>query len=290
MSDIFKLKMSDGKIIEYTPPPPSLWPSMYAFSVLKSGSTLFYHIIRDICVKANIASISLDDFLWNCGYTPHMIADGATQILSRPGYFYLGFRDYWCKNLDLSHSKCFFLMRDPRDAIVSHYFSLRSSHPSPGQGHGPANIEFNYKKAMSISMDLDSFVARKETVSFFQGIYQRYNDLILKNDIIIYRYEDVVYRKYEWICDIVKSIGVDLDHSSIQEILLKNDIRPQTEDVTKHIRQVSPGNFRHLLDIKTIELLNDKFYDVIRSFHYNTIPRLQLSQSKESLIFAPGIT
>ena len=129
----------------------------------------------------------------------------------------------------------------------------------------------------------------EETLSLFKNTYKRCRDLILNNNVIIYRYEDVIYRKYEWICDIAKSIGADLDHSSIQEILLKNDIRPLVEDPNKHIRQVSPGNFRHRLNEKTIELLNHEFSDVLRWFNYDTITKMQLSPDTKAIVFAPPV-
>ena len=61
---------------------------------------------------------------------------------------------------------------------------------------------------------------------------------------------------------------------------------PDTEDPKKHIRQVTPGNYKSHLAQTTIDKLDEIFDPVMRFFHYDSVVSMrmgeQLSQSSNA--------
>ena len=82
----------------------------------------------------------------------------------------------------------------------------------------------------------------------------------------VYRYEDVIYYKHEWLIDMLEYLGLELDSETISRIAQKHDIHPSKEDPSNHIRQVAPGNFRRHLTAETIGKLNSALDEVLKKY------------------------
>jgi hypothetical protein len=83
------------------------------------------------------------------------------------------------------------------------------------------------------------------------------------------RYEDVIYDKENWVADLVDHFRWGVPSKAICSIAARHDVIPASEDESKHVRQVHPGNFRKHLKPETITYLNDAFAEEMGYFGYD---------------------
>ena len=137
------LRMIDGKDLRLQLPEPSHRESFFVFGAHKSGSTLLHNIFVDLCNTVKIPHVNYEGEIFRYGYS---VKDVVTTdaLFEQHGYGYIGFRtphllDH--STLDLYRTKNILLVRDPRDALTSHYFSLRYSHAIPDTGRASGKAE-----------------------------------------------------------------------------------------------------------------------------------------------------
>jgi hypothetical protein len=115
--------------------PASDRPGMFVLGMKKCGSSLFNTIVQQLCAANGVGYLSLPDQAFEQNF--HVVQLGTSPYFSSPfrdGWVYGGFRQL----PDILSSLEFFkarrkllLVRDPRDALVSDYFSVAYSHSLP---------------------------------------------------------------------------------------------------------------------------------------------------------------
>jgi len=63
-----------------------------------------------------------------------------------------------------------------------------------------------------------------------------------------------------------------LDHFHFKNILENADFQVDKEDISKHKRRVTPGDFMEKLAPETIMVLNEKFAAALACFGYPEVP------------------
>jgi hypothetical protein len=246
-------------------------PTTFAFSVFKAGSVLMNKMLSEACDELGISFVDLPGFSFGYGFdfdAPEM-ADEVSRIFKPRGYCYGGFRMF-PRNARIpiikEHKKCL-LVRDPRDILVSHFFSMKNSHPAPGVDAGDTcDKVFTYIKDITAE-GIDKYVLRVSTI--ISNSMKRYTEIIDDENLRLYRYEDVVFSKKEWLTDMMQFLEWPLPPEQIAAISAANDIRPDKEDQARHIRKVTPGDHKEKLQPETIAALNEKFEPVFRLYGYS---------------------
>ena len=126
------------------PPPLEGLKSAYLFSFHKSGSTLMDNMVRHYCAQFDIPTFSLFNAAFDVGIQTSQIMEDAAVCFSNAGRIYTGFRHYPAFELELADVHCILLVRDPRDMLVSHYYSVTKSHVVPVTQHttfGPSRSD-----------------------------------------------------------------------------------------------------------------------------------------------------
>jgi hypothetical protein len=200
-----------------------------------------------------------------CAGLPENNVTNAHDLIFERGYCYRGFRNFppYLREFDIAESKKVLLIRDPRDMLVSYYFSMAQSHFVPNAG--VVREHLLRQRATATVADINDYCFSK--IDFFKGEFRGYSG-ILGTEIRIFRYEDVIFRKAEWLADMLTYFDVELADSEIQRIAKANDIRPENERPGDHIRQVTPGNFRKHLTEETIERLNSAYAEELAVYCY----------------------
>jgi len=264
-----KIRCSGEEYFMQVVPEPADVQSFFAFSLPKAGSTLLNAMLQDVCIECSVPVISPYSSAFSNGILTNSIGSDLDHILFQRGYAYLGFRHFlpYDSSFDFSSIPVILLVRDPRDMLTSLYFSIKYSHALPDK-KGSAFSKLKGERHRAASIGIDEFVLSVEEK--YVGIYQEYmQKLIGMKNVHVFRYEDIIFDKFNWLFNMLEIVGLDLSSDSIQEIASKHDIRPQEENVGSHIRQVTPGNYKKHLSVSCINKLNTAFTNVLKIFDYS---------------------
>lgn len=250
------------------PPPASNRASCFAFSLHKAGSTLLFNMLGELSRSAHLTYFSLEDRRFALGYEADQLAADIVRIFQPHGYMYGGFRHLKSYSTPLMRdSSKILLVRNPMDILTSSYFSVSSSHISPGD-HGGFLNKFRKNRTRAREQSIDEFVTHRSQALF--ASYMSYLNLLSDPNMAIYRYEDVVYDKVRFLTEICNHYQWSIPERRIREIAARHDRIPTTELPDQHIRQVHPGNHRKHLSTATIDALNAEFDPILKAFGYRS--------------------
>jgi hypothetical protein len=115
-------------------------------------------------------------------------------------------------------------------------------------------------------MRIDEFAIRR--ADGYLRAFNQYRRKLFCYDIRTYRYEDVIFRKTEWLSSMVDELDLPRDEEAISGVSARHDLLPSSEDESRHVRQVRPGNYLNKLTRDTIERMNDALGDFLAHYGY----------------------
>lgn len=260
------LKSDGSPIVQIPRPANPEAPSVLLFALPKAGSVLLERLVAPMSRLAGLGWISVPGALFARGLRDTDPRPELARVFVPRGYCYGGFRRFPL-GFDipiLDACRRIFLVRDPRDMLVSHYFSLLLSHPMPGAGSAAEGFERQRRRVAEIGIDEHVLEAARPYREMFAG-YARVLDL---PDTRLFRYEDVIFQKRRWVRDIADHFGWSIPDEDADAIADAQDILPEEERPSEHVRQVRPGNYRLKLRDATIARLNEIFADELERFGY----------------------
>ena len=170
---------------------------------------------------------------------------------------------------DLNLYKIVFVARDPRDILVSGYYSVAYSHPVPDK-MGSKHERFMKRRALARESTVDEWVLFRS--NNLHDHYMRYQKLLLEKYPNTYRtsYEYMVSDYSGWLRSLLDYCELNVS-SELFESLLKENARmkPREENIHQHVRKGQPGDYRDKLKPETINYLNEKFASILVMFGYD---------------------
>ncbi len=242
-------------------------PSVLAFAMPKSGSVLLDRMLREVCAELKLSYVSIMEEFFRLGIPDNLFPADTANIFVGQGYCYGGFR-YLPKSFEIpiiGEAKKILLVRDPRDMLVSHYFSMLKSHPERGKALQSSEQKMKSRE-LAQELAIDDYALRM--AKRFLIFLQHYQHLCETEQVKVYRYEDVIYRKADWLSDICAFFDWPVAASACATIAARHDVIPSAEDEANHIRQVHPGNYKKKLQPATIEQLDAEFAATMQFFGY----------------------
>jgi sulfotransferase family protein len=231
---------------------------------------MMFAMLLNACQRLQLPYASVPDILFAAGVLDNDW-NTAPSILPyfKKHYLYYGFR-YWPPVLDqlqdkIRASKCVLLIRDPRDALVSEYFSYGGSfisHRVP---------EKEREKFLSQFRESENMLIDEYVIAHAQPLRKKlliYAEKLDSKNTRIFKYEDVIFKKADFLRNIFEHFEISAAPSVIEGISKRFDIVPKEEDRNAHIRRVTPGDHKNKLKPETIEQLNMAYADVARIFRY----------------------
>jgi Sulfotransferase domain len=257
--------MADGRQVQLAVPvvPFAARPSCYIFAYAKSGSVLLDLLVRDITAAAGVPAFNLTQQLFLNGASfADSDYDWKRMHVSR-GVVHYGFRGYPPGGLPIeAENPMILLVRDPRDMMVSSYFSMAASHGLPAEG--PQREELLRSRAFTNEMTVDEYC-----IKLAHGYLQAFALCREHLDRAkVFRYEDIIFEKHRFVEELCGLMGISLRHEEIDRIARAHDVRPEREDTSAHTRNVTPGDHRRKLKPATISKLNEVFADFMAYYGY----------------------
>ncbi|NEQ37164.1 MAG: sulfotransferase domain-containing protein [Okeania sp. SIO3I5] len=263
------IQLNESTVLDIPMPEPANIESFFLFGLHKSGSTLLDQIFTKVCLLKNLPYINIPGLTFQQGIPDQLWeSQNLLNSLIKDGYCYGVFRYYpnfLKSNKLLEKRRKILLVRDPRDAIVSAYYSFAFSHPIPLQGK--VREQMIQERIFYQRMNIETFALDRaiQVKHYFNMYHQNLNqDSLLK----VYRYEDVIFKKYEWIKDMLDFLQLSLDVEQIAKIAEENNYFPKSENPNNHIRKVVPGDHKEKLSSDCIQQINEILSEVLDHYNY----------------------
>mgnify|MGYP006444211795 CR=1 FL=1 len=240
--------------------------SVISLSMHKAGSSIADRIIGDFCTEK--------------GYELDRIARQVPDSPSPEGELFVSYQDHmklddvyygmargpYVKDMDIiDRLKTIIQIRDPRDCITSAYFSFKESHVLPNNPEKRA--KFQHRRDTVSQLTIDDYAATNA-----ENYKMRMN--VLRNiieshaDVLLLRYEDMVEDTEKWLTQISEFLGQPVTENVRERLGNKTNFTVNSEDVTKHKRQVSPRDHVRKLSGSTINTMNETLRDPLQYFGY----------------------
>lgn len=163
----------------------------------------------------------------------------------------------WIKN-----RKAVFLIRDPRDILVSQYYSF-------GWSHGLSKNKIIRERQVAFREKIQNVSIDEYALEASAHLQQAYSQLSRLHDFcdnsVLIKFEDMVNR---WnVFEEGLNRLLDFDRGDLDEIYRRS--RPRTkEDTASHRRHGGSGAYREKFTQETIALLNTQFAEHLEKYDY----------------------
>ncbi len=244
------------------------FPSFFLFAFPKSGSVLVNGLVRDLLTECGVPLIDLPAHLFERGILTETFQCDIANLFPLKGYCFAGFRDvpHWLVGSDvLRRARKMVIVRDPRDMLVSLYYSVKYSHGYPAF-QTPQFTAVIDSQRRDAELGLDEFCMAYAWS--FNAIFWMLRIVLRDQDALVLRYEDFVYDKVQLAKDICRWCGINLPEDRIREFAAAHGAIPKGDEPHSHIRQVHPGDHRRKLRPDTITVLNASLANFLEAFSY----------------------
>jgi len=161
----------------------------------------------------------------------------------------------------------FHLVRDPRDMIVSGYFSHRHSHPEKW---------LFQKQHFARLRELPLEAGLKEEIDYTGWL--EFDDMLAwekSRNIKEVRFEDLVADPLAVFSDVLEFGGITLNESLLSQVVEQNSFEKESggrkrgeEDVTHHYRSGTPGDWKRYLSDENLDYFMSKYGDLLEKYGY----------------------
>ena len=219
-----------------------------------------YKFFADLCDKTDCPLYSIHNSPAN---------DKAIPADIRDGFVLCPVRNFDCNSYqfqNLERVNYLIQVRDPRDILVSEYFSLGWLHTSDNWS---AEGKERRKRIQSIS--IDEFVL-DESLHGKQPLFERMEpvlELAQQDNVELVKYETLVTQFPVWLESAMRFAGLSEAQSLKNKLILqyKDEFKPDHSGAG-HKRNIVPGDYKEKLTGKTIETLNKRFSPILEQLDY----------------------
>lgn len=252
----------------------SAHPSILHFSVNKAATQYIKRVLGLCAEECGLVNVSIHDYAFH-GKFPYLDSLSPEEMqdyqhIFRPqGYCYSVFGGMLDGVPDLDRYRIVLVLRDPRDVLVSSYFSVAFSHVAPGK-ESDKREEFIQMRARAQSSSIDEYVLAESDRTLAN--YERYKRLLTERypHAYVTQYEQMTADFAGWLKELLEYCELDVPMSLFTTLVQKHDAkRPRQENVQQHTRKGRPGDYLEKLQPATIAQLNHKFAPILDAYGYS---------------------
>jgi FkbM family methyltransferase len=240
--------------------------SIYFYSLHKAGTSLFTHVLRQ---AAELIHVDYETMLFD-----NIFPDKTT--FKKYGHLYGVLRIVKNKNSNsynklikavlkkefVANKNIIFLIRDPRDIIISLYFSLGFSHVSSPNSQIEKELQVTRKHILALDVDEYAIFISPIISQRFMVIEEL--SKFCKHCTIL-KYEDLIENFDDFIQNFSKHISIsERTKQELYDISRPNN----NENPTAHKRSGKTGQYKDKLKVETIYEVNRILRDVLIRYGY----------------------
>lgn len=264
-----RLPIKGGKLKFRIDTAPQVDIAYFCMGVRKSGSTMLGNIFKFLARRNKVNLVDIAGTAFKNGFVFGHWEDADLSTVVRPGNAYFGFRNFAPGLNDVEvfrRSPKILMFRDPRDALVSQYYSDAFSHSLPPEGSGEGREIFLEKRKAAQEAEIDDYVLDK--AGSMRATMMGYEPMLDDETCLTFRYEDYVFQKRRLIHKMLQHFGWECHPRQIDNLLESVDVVPEEEDGKRFVRKAIPGDHRNKLKPDTIRQLNGRLREVMERFDY----------------------
>jgi len=263
------------ELIKGTHKNPNKHPSIIHFSFHKAATQYVRSVLSRCAIENGRVPVGIHDYAFDTDFPVlHFLTAEEMKkyqhIFKPQGYLYTAFGGGMVEGIaDLNLYKIVFAVRDPRDILVSHYYSVAYSHPVPDK-MGNKYERFMKDRTFATASTIDEWTLFRSDRLY--DIYVRYQKLLLEKYPNTYRttYEHMVSDFSGWLRGLLDYTELNVSAELFESLLQENArMRPREENIHQHVRKGQPGDYRNKLKPETVDYLNEKFASILVMFGYD---------------------
>lgn len=234
--------------------------SLIYFTTHKCASTFIYSVFSYLSNQSCLIHADLDGYINNLEKNHDLIYSKEIFLKNAfrtTGFIYGPIRRY--RNVpNMEQYNVVLMLRDPRDVLVSMYFSLLYSHSTTSK-----KLKKSRKKYRNFT--IDSFVL--DNLDYYRKVYEEYLDAKNKNEnIFFFSYEYIFQNPKTFIKSLGDLVGIEVGKSYMDKLVEDQMKFPSKEDIYSHKRSGRPGQYKSKLRSDTVEILNNDLAHVLNGF------------------------
>lgn len=245
--------------------------SILHFSVNKAATQHTKEVLKELVRGTGIIPLDYNDFAFHSKrpFLDHLSAEqmqAYQHLFSPTGFLYSVFGGYVPGIANLDQYRVILMVRDPRDILVSDFYSIRHSHPEPN-AKGDKHASFVERRATSLQKTIDQFVL--DEAAGYQNRFMAYRELLGKPNVKVLRYEDMLTDYPAWLQAIADHVEIRWDSKVLEKLIQKNaNLFTAKEQPHSHYRKGAARDFQEKLKPETIAKFNAIFADTLTIFGY----------------------
>ena len=162
------------------------------------------------------------------------------------------------------------VIRDPRDIIISGYFSVAKSHALHNE-----DMARRRKQYTELGQEKGIMQQINDGVPYYEAL-RSWIPALRENKVSVFRYEDVFGANHQEVFqDYLRSIGIFLKSDDLTKLCDKHSFerksggrKPGEEDQDKHLRKGIAGDWQNYLNEEHLAKMESLCGDVIDAFGY----------------------
>ena len=246
--------------------------SVLHFSINKSATQYVKKVLSKIGVSQKMIPIHLHEYAFHSKF-PYLTSLNKDQLqaysyLFKPkGVVYTAFGGFIKGIPNIEDYKVIICIRDPRDILVSGYFSLAYSHAVPPSISSSHEV-FLKRRHKTREQQIDDFVIDK--IDELLGNFENYRNILESSNIpfLVLKYEEMISDFESWLRKVFSYLEIEDSELFNQLIEEHQRTKPKVENKYEHIRKGIHGDYLNKLKPDTIRLLNSRFDTVLKYFEY----------------------
>jgi hypothetical protein len=255
-------------------------PSVLHFSLNKAATQYVKTLLNYIASHNTLTPVGMNEWAFGSTqpYLDHLSKaemQAYKHVFKPKGYLYSVFGGFVEGIDNLEDYRIILMVRDPRDILVSGFYSMAYSHPLPGENSGKRE-GFLAKRKKALEIGIDAYVLQ-EAPRLQANLLRYYEKLLLPfPQTHLLRYEDMISDFPSFLDMLTAASGCTLTAADRDILIAKHRAeQPITEDIKKHTRKGVSGDYREKLKPETIADLHRILHAVAGYFGYHTNPDVQ---------------